>query len=93
MVRYYCEHCNGSSLMRLLWALEQLDRMESQPSDTREARPPACRAAVLLLWRVFKTMGCFMASVVLQMVCQRERELTSDGSNEETFMEGLMAEV
>lgn len=38
-------------------------------------------------------MGSFMASVVFQMVCQQERECTSDGSNEETLMEGLMAEV
>lgn len=34
-----------------------------------------------------------MASVVFQMVCQRERELTSHASNEETLMEGLMAKV
>lgn len=35
-------------------------------------------------------MECFLASVAFQMVCQRERELTSDGSNEETLMDGLM---
>lgn len=34
-----------------------------------------------------------MASVVFQMVYQRERERTSDGSNKETLMEGLMAAV